>query len=412
MTRPGVEITSLAQPVPKSAPTDTGVWFAVGATATGPANKAVLIQSLNDYITTFGSRTGGPALYDAVETYFQEGGGKVYISALPTTPTVLAAVEAEEPAAAEAKPKRGKAAQAEETAAPEQQATAAQLIPLLDIFTADLGPGQVSIPSLVDGTVHQALVEHAETHNRIALLDGPASGPVSAILAYTTPIRSLVEARYGALFAPNVVVPGVAIGTTRQVPYSAVAAGIIARNDAAGLNPNVAAAGAKGVSAFAMDLTASYIDTDYQALNDGGADMAKLVYGQVETYGYRSLVDPNGPDAAWLNLGNCRLNMAIVADAGVIGERYVFGQLDGRNRLISQFGGELRAMLVPYYEAGALYGDTADDAFSVNVGPQVNTQQTIANGELHAVLEVRMSPFAELVVIEIVKVATTESIAA
>jgi len=404
MTRPGVEITSLARPVPKSAPTDTGVWFAVGATAIGPANTAVLIRSLNEYETTFGARSGGTLLYDAVETYFQEGGSRVYISALPTTPSVLAAAEAQEPKA------KGKA-KADEEVTP-AAATPAQLNPLLDIFTADLGPGQVSIPGVVDPTTHQALLTHASTHNRVALLDGPATGAVSAILGFVTPLQALATARYGAFFAPNAVVPGVAVGTTRQVPYSAVAAGIIARNDAAGLNPNVAAAGARGVSAYSTDLTATYIDSDYQALNAGGADMAKEVYGTVETYGYRSLVDPAGPDAAWLNFGNVRLNMAIVADAGVIGERYVFGQLDGRNRLISQFGGELRAMLVPFYEAGALYGDTADDAFSVNVGPQVNTQQTIANGELHAVLEVRMSPFAELVVIEIVKVATTDSIAA
>ena len=72
----------------------------------------------------------------------------------------------------------------------------------------------------------------------------------------------------------------------------------------------------------------------------------------------------------------------------------------------------LRAMLVPFYESGALYGETAEDAFEVNVGQQVNTPETIAAGELHAVLEVRMSPFAEKVVIEIVKVDPTVAIAA
>jgi hypothetical protein len=404
MTRPGVEITSLAQPPPRSAPTDTGVWFAVGATAIGPANTAVLIRSMTEYEATFGTRVGGPTLYDAVECYFREGGARVYISALPTTPSALEAAAEEPPA------KRGKAAAAEEPEA--QAATPAQLNPLLDVFTADLGPGQVSIPGTVDPTTYQALLTHASTHNRIALLTGPATGTVASILALVTPLRSLATARYGAFFAPQAIVPGVAVGTTRQVGYAAIEAGIISRNDALGLNPNVAAAGDRGVSAFATDLTQTYIDTDYQALNDGGADMARKIYGLVETYGYRTLVDPAGPDAAWLNLGNARLNMAIVAQAEVIAEHYVFAQLDGRRRMIGQFGGDLRAMLVPFYEAGALYGDSADDAFAVNVGPQVNTEQTIANGELHAVIEARMSPFAELVVIEIVKVATTESLAA
>jgi len=90
----------------------------------------------------------------------------------------------------------------------------------------------------------------------------------------------------------------------------------------------------------------------------------------------------------------------------------VFAMIDGRGTLISEFGGDLRAMLVPYYESGQLYGDTADDAFQVNVGSAVNTPATIANGELHATLMVRMSPFAEYVSINIVKVSTQQAIVA
>jgi hypothetical protein len=73
---------------------------------------------------------------------------------------------------------------------------------------------------------------------------------------------------------------------------------------------------------------------------------------------------------------------------------------------IAQFGGDLTGMLVPYYEAGALFGSSVDDAFYVDVGPTINTLATIAAGELHALLALRMSPFAEYVVIDIVKVAT------
>jgi hypothetical protein len=86
--------------------------------------------------------------------------------------------------------------------------------------------------------------------------------------------------------------------------------------------------------------------------------------------------------------------------------------MDGRGKKIAQFGSELAVMLGGFYDAGALYGETAADAFQVDVGSSVNTPTTIANGELHAVLKVRMSPFAELVVIEIVRVALTEAIAA
>jgi Phage tail sheath protein. len=88
MTRPGVEVITSDQPVPRSAPTNTGVWFAVGKTAIGPVT-ATLVRSLSQYVNTYGDRTGGQDLYDAVDAYFREGGSQVYIAAIPTTPDTL-----------------------------------------------------------------------------------------------------------------------------------------------------------------------------------------------------------------------------------------------------------------------------------------------------------------------------------
>ena len=124
-------------------------------------------------------------------------------------------------------------------------------------------------------------------------------------------------------------------------------------------------------------------------------------------YAYRSLVDPNGPRQQWLQANWGRLNMAIVAEAEAVGQQFVFSQIDGRGITIASFNGSLSAMLKNFYDEGALYGETAADAYVVNTGPAVNTPDTIADGRLRAVLSVRMSPHAELVQIEIVKYATT-----
>jgi hypothetical protein len=69
-------------------------------------------------------------------------------------------------------------------------------------------------------------------------------------------------------------------------------------------------------------------------------------------------------------------------------------------------------MLLAFYNEGSLYGTTPQEAYSVDVGSSVNTPTTIANGELHAVLSVRMSPDAEWVVIEVVKVASNQALPA
>jgi len=445
--RPGVDVISRALPLPRSAPTDTGVGFLLGATGQGPAYQ--LVQSLTEYVAVFGDRQGGSDAYDGAEAFFREGGAKLYVAPTNYTGTLkvvssptpdlsdegLAAMSAGDVASVaqglgidtEGKTKaenitaiKQKVGAAAQTAAKEQsqyevalQAVDPGLASALLVLTKDLGPGQVFIADDALGPVatnQSALLAHAAEANRVALLS-PADGDASSLQAAATALSTDTNARYGALFAPTAVCPGVAGGTTRNIPYAALVAGMCGRNDAT-MSPNVPAAGELGQSTFALDVAATYTDLEYQDLNEAGCDMARLIYGGVRTYGWRTCVDPDGPDAVWESLGWARMNMGIVAQAEAIGEGYVFSQIDGRGKTIASFGGDLRAMLVPLYEAGSLYGATPDEAFDVNVGPSVNTPQTIANGELHAVIQVRMSPFAEWVVIEIVKVATTEAIAA
>jgi hypothetical protein len=430
--RPGVDVISRALPPPRSAPTDTGVAFVIGPTASGDAVN--LTHSLTEYVALCGDRTAGNEVtYDAADVYFREGGALLYVA--PTNVVGGGGLSAPAPAPSAADLEamtRGEldvyatslgldpaeyGTKADELAAIEALDAAPRAVDTgiaaaLAALTKDLGPGQVFVadPVLAAAVDTQsALLAHAQACNRVALLSC-ADGDATALLAAGAALQTDANARYGGLFAPSAVVPGVVAGTTRTVPYAAVEAGIISRNDVA-YNPNIAAAGELGQAVFALDVNGRYSDADYQALNDGAVDMARLVYGGVRTYGYRSCVDPDiTPE--WLDLGWARLNMAIAAQAEAIGERYVFSQLDGRGRTLSQFGGELTAMLATYYDQGALYGDTAEDAYNVDVGSTVNTPATIANGELHAVIEVRMSPFAEWVVIEIVKVATTQALPA
>jgi phage tail sheath protein FI len=367
MTRPGVVITSRADQPPRSAPTDAGVAFMAGKTEKGPPYG--LASSMTQYETIFGKREGFTDAFDAAESYFREGGAKL-------------------------------------TVAP--AADAAGLTTALGVLTKDLGPGQIFVPGSLgtSATAQGKVLDHAAEANRIALLAAPTD--VAADLqTLADTFATNVNARYGALFAPQAVVPGLTSGTTRTVDYPALAAGIIARNDAL-YGVNDPAAGVHGISRFAIDLTATYTDDERESLNDAGVDIARSIYGQVQTYGYRTLAEL---DTGWGLLSNARLNMAIVAKCEAVAERYVFSQLDGRRVRINQFGADLTGVLVPYYESGQLFGETAQDAFYVDVGQAVNPDEQLAQGILRAVIGLRMSPFAELVVIEIVKVATDQPLA-
>lgn len=283
----------------------------------------------------------------------------------------------------------------------------------LDLFTSDLGPGQIAYPGATTTAVHVALLNHAKTHVRTALLDGPDTASSTTLIAAADGVRldaTLTDdaESYGGLFAPWVLVPGVTRGTTRTVPPSAIVAGVIARSDGLTRNPNVAAAGDNGQSRYALGLSQpAWTDDTRETLNEAGVDVVRMLYGGVRVYGYRTLTAADDP---WVELTAARLRMAIQNRGDALAEKFVFDQIDGKGQKIAEYGGALRGLLGDYYNLGALYGNTPDEAYVVDTGPTVNTPETIANRELRARLGIRTSPFAELAYIELVKVPTTEAL--
>jgi hypothetical protein len=141
-----------------------------------------------------------------------------------------------------------------------------------------------------------------------------------------------------------------------------------------------------------------------------GVNQIVLRYGNYQVFGWRTLVDPNGASQDWINAGNRRLTMAMTAKALAILETYILDEIDGQGRMFTRLKGQLVGMCAEYYTMGSLYGLTPEDAFSVDTGPQVNTLATIANREVHAAIAARMSPDAELVVLEISKIPVSQSL--
>jgi hypothetical protein len=278
----------------------------------------------------------------------------------------------------------------------------------LNFFTPDLGPGQVSIPGNLTPANRTALKTHATANNRFALLDSTDT-PTKATLVTEGQGLQADGNEPSALVGPWVLIPPLDPNSKRIAPPSGLVAGLIARNDV--INGTASApAGANGVARYALGVTQpAFSDSDRQDLNDAGLDLIRSTNNGVQLYGDRTLGLKTGP---WTLMSVQRTRMALVADFNEVAEKYVFSTLDGKGHTISQFGGELRAVCETYRTAGALYGATPDDAYTVDVSSAVNTPTTIANNELHAVVSVRISGVAELVVIEIVKVATNQNVAA
>jgi hypothetical protein len=486
VTLPGVEVINRESPPPRSAPTDTGVWFVTGLTEKGPLTPT-LVRSLNDFTRIYGGRVGYSVLYDAVEGFFREGGARIYVSrVVGPNPVSSFVVLNDSGAAATLRVQASSVGDwangatgglkvqvvaganagefvlvvtlngVEVTRSPSlvdkvaaiAWAEGNQYITLIDQastndpaiigatnltggtddraavtdtqwgiaidrFTTDLGTGMVSAPGRTTNAAYIQIMGHGITHNRVPKIDAIDSPTLATLTSAAAALRGLVDKsdRFTGMFWPWAVVPGILPGTTRTIPPCAVAAGIAARNDGSGLSPNTAAAGENGQSRWAIGLSQQpFNDADRETLNNSGVNVMRFLYGGVRVYGYRTLADPElNPN--WTMLSNSRLYTAIAAQANAIAERFTFAELDGQRRKVNEFGGVLAGMLLPYWTRGSLYGATPQEAFNVDVGAQVNTDATLAAGELHAVIALRMSPFAERVILEIVKTAPTEAVA-
>jgi len=474
LPRPGVTVELVEDAPSGNAVLDSGQAFFIGVAQRGPS-RAVRVTSLSGYSRVFGDRAGASLLYDSVNAYFTEGGAVLYVSRItgPDADTATGTlgvftVDAASPGAwgnqvavrlEDAAATGGTGAvqlvvaydsqdveRSPALTTPEALVTWAEtrsayvaltyttgaLAPAaavtlaggvddntvdadsvkaaLDRFTYELGPGQVAAPGLTTTMVADALFDHVDATRRVTLLDAPDSPDPLVVGAAATALEGTPQARYAAMFAPWAIYPGPAVATTVVVPYSAVQAGLIARLDAATQNPNLAAAGVNGITRGAVGLTQVWSDEQRQTLNEQGVTVAVTKYGTIRTYGARSAAGP--AELNWMWFGGAREVMAVAHESDAIGENYVLRQIDGQGVLFTQLNAALKGMLLEHYGRGALYGATPEEAFNVNTGSSVNTPETIAAGEVHAVIRLKTSPTAEWVHIVIIKTALDRPLAA
>lgn len=482
VARPGTQVVMRSAPIPKGAPTDTGVAFFAGITQVGRTDKAVLLHSMSDYTKYFGQRVSYGVLYDACDAAFQSGCTKVYagrvVGPAATKDTLAISDAVPAPSIAVDSIGAGASGLSASVVAGVQDATA-RILNIIDtasgkvlesspelklpsdfanwsttnsyrvvvravgagvpavtavtplaggnddraaitdtvkdtamraLFPKALGPGQVAYPGATTDVAHTNLVNFAQDTNRFALLDltdvSSAATLESAVVAVQSDNNAeVLSETFGLFLAPWHVIAGVTNGTTRTVPPSAIAAGLIAKSDAKTGNVNVPAAGANGVSSITLALSQpAWSDDDRTALNEAGVAIFRDVYGNIELFGYRTgAKQDDNASKAWDSAGAARLRMAITNDLEIIGTQYLFNQIDGQGHTIASFTGAIIGKLQQYWSLGALYGATPSDAFVVDTGPTVNTPDTIAAKELHALIGIKDSPFNEFSYFEVTK---------
>ena len=479
MTAPDTIVLSSDDATSGSTETNSGIAHISGFTERGSVTAPIPVRSMSQAIAKLGSRAGGTAIYDWLDTFFHEGGALAYVTRVTGPTPTLATVNVSDGSGTTAVIKAANPGswgadldvvfsagstgnfvaqllyQGEEVLKSGDLADVAALqswavANLSDWITvtnsaggdpavgtaslaggtddrgsatngnwktaaarsdSDFAPGQLLMPGRTAAQAHADLIELAEAGNFVALLDGADVASKATLVSAAATDRSAgSNERFGAFFGSWALIPGVADdGTTRTVPWSAVVAGHMAKLAAQGRSPNIAAAGDMGVSDFVLGLTQpAWTKEERSDLNEAGVNIARFHRGRYKTYGFRTLVDPT-TDSKWLQLTQARLDMEIRARAGIIADGYLFGEIDGQGHRFSDLARDLNGMLKDYWP-GSLYGSSPGAAFRVDVGESVNTEATIAAGEINAVIYYRIAPFGELVRIVVSKKPITEAI--
>lgn len=261
------------------------------------------------------------------------------------------------------------------------------------------GAGQVAIPGI--GTTepaHAALVAHAAAYHRLALLDPPFASAKSDVATS----RAIYGTWYGALYWPWVQCMAFdGSGQLKFYPPSGFAAGACAQVDRTiGVHKapaNIVIPGALDVERLSGGQP-QVDDSVREFLN--GADVnviAPLPNQGIKIYGGRVMTG----DRRVSFVHEIRLLNELYY-AGKLGYQWaVFQVVDGNGRLFRDLRSSGNAFLRTFYEAGALFGKTEKEAFSVVADASNNPPEELAQGRVHVQWGVKISPTAEMIILNI-----------
>jgi len=261
-------------------------------------------------------------------------------------------------------------------------------------------PGQFD-PS-IQITIQAAVVNHCELMgDRFAILDSALGASYTPTDTNSVSVQrgKLSSTRgYAAMYYPWILVNDPAGPTgneTLLVPPSGHLAGIYARSDS---QRGVHKAPANELISGALNLEVVLNDTDQGLLNAAGINVLRLFPGQPPVvWGARTIAPTDQIPWRYINV---RRLFIFVEQSLLAGLRWaVFepndtGLWKKLERTISEF-------LTRVWASGALFGNTADQAFYVKIDEELNTPSVQALGQI--IIEIGIAPVkpAEFVIVRL-----------
>lgn len=336
----------------------------IGTVTQPPDNSAlgvpVAVTNWTQYVDAFGGYKAGVNLAYAVWGFFQNGGTMAYIVPIKDASGMPAA---------------------------------------LDGLTRQAEVSLVCAPGLTDVTAQGAMIKHCEDmRDRFAVLDGvPDPTPLKAdgdLQKQRGALKS-TSAAYGALYWPWIRITDPLKPADQpalvEVPPSGHIAGVMARSDN---KVGVHKAPANESILGALDLGYSLNDVEQGTLNHNHINaIRRFPGGPPMVWGARTLSE----ETAW-RFVNVRRLVCYLEDSIMQGVRWsVFAPNNttlwkGLERTISEF-------LTRVWEAGALFGRTAKEAFYVKIDEELNPPSVRQAGQVFVEIGIQPTGPAEFVVL-------------
>lgn len=288
--------------------------------------------------------------------------------------------------------------------------TSDSYIAALDLFAPAYGDGAVAIPGQTGSAIFNALINHAQTNNRIALLASARGASVANLQSDVAALNS----EYAGIFAPWVVIPGSSAISNKAISPEGYVAAVRSRAHTQ-VGPWRAPAGQFAMAQYVLDVDQSFDSYDADLLDDSRVSVIRNVNGSVRLYGWRS-TSTDTDNWAYLKDRDTVNRIEIASQSAL--EQYVFEVIDGQGRLQAAINATLVGILDPMAQAGGLFaiydadGNETDPGYIIDTSSSINPLSSLALGTINATVAVRISPTGALINLVITKVGLLSALTA
>ncbi|MGB3307744.1 MAG: phage tail sheath subtilisin-like domain-containing protein [Thermomicrobiales bacterium] len=262
----------------------------------------------------------------------------------------------------------------------------------------------ICIPDRTDDTMHAAIVAHCELmRDRVGILDTdpglPPFAPSPTPSALTQRAAAESEHGYAALYYPWITINDPASLTGNEnisIPPSGHIAGIYARSDA---EYGVHKAPANELVRGALDVELRLSGAEQGQINPAGVNALRVFPGSARPVVWGARSTAPSEQTAW-HFINVRRLMNFIEESIQEGLRWAIF-MPNSEALWKQMRRVITQFLTRVWKAGALFGDSPEQAFYVKIDEELNPPDLRALGQV--IVEIGVVPVspAEVIVVRI-----------